>query len=203
MVGAEFFSVPLCTLQGFCSPVIQHSFNFKPNFIAMKKLFLLLAFTALTLSANAQTPLKYGYFSFSEALKAMPAYVVAERNMADLRAKYAEEGKRVEDEFNKKYEQFLDGQRDFAPSILQKRQAELQEMMEKNVAFKTESQRLLAQAEADSKASLKVRLRAIVARIGADRGYAFILNTDNDAVPYVNNAVGEDINALVKDAVRK
>ena len=203
MVGAEFFSVPLCTLQGFRSPIIQHSFNFKPNFIAMKKLFLLLAFTALTLSANAQTPLKYGYFSFSEALKAMPAYAVAERNMADLRAKYAEEGKRVEDEFNKKYEQFLDGQRDFAPSILQKRQAELQEMMEKNVAFKTESQRLLAQAEADSKVSLKVRLRAIVARIGADRGYAFILNTDNDAVPYVNNAVGEDINALVKDAVRK
>ena len=203
MVGAEFFSVPLCTLQGLRSPVIQHSFNFKPNFIAMKKLFLLLAFTALTLSANAQTSLKYGYFSFSEALKAMPAYAVAERNMADLRAKYAEEGKRVEDEFNKKYEQFLDGQRDFAPSILQKRQAELQEMMEKNVAFKTESQRLLAQAEADSKASLKVRLRAIVARIGADRGYAFILNTDNDAVPYVNNAVGEDINALVKDAVRK
>ena len=203
MVGAEFFSVPLCTLQGLCSLVIQHSFNFKPNFIAMKKLFLLLAFTVLTLSANAQTPLKYGYFSFSEALKAMPAYAVAERNMADLRAKYAEEGKRVEDEFNKKYELFLDGQRDFAPSILQKRQAELQEMMEKNVAFKTESQRLLAQAEADSKASLKVRLRAIVARIGADRGYAFILNTDNDAVPYVNNAVGEDINALVKDAVRK
>jgi len=203
VVGAEFFSVPLCTLQGLYSLVIRHSFNFKPNFIAMKKLFLLLAFTALTLSANAQTPLKYGYFSFSEALKAMPAYAVAERNMADLRAKYAEEGKRVEDEFNKKYEQFLDGQRDFAPSILQKRQAELQEMMEKNVAFKTESQRLLAQAEADSKASLKVRLRAIVARIGADRGYAFILNTDNDAVPYVNNAVGEDINALVKDAVRK
>ena len=42
--------------------------------------------------------------------------------------------------------------RDFAPSILQKRQAELQEMMEKNVAFKNESKRLLAQADA------KVRL---------------------------------------------
>ena len=164
----------------------------------MKKLFLAFAFMAMTLTASAQTPLKYGYFSFSEALKAMPAY-----DMASLRAKYEEEGKRVEDDFNKKYEQFLDGQRDFAPSILQKRQAELQEMMEKNVAFKNESKRLLAQADAESKAALKVRLRAIVARIGADRGYAFILNTDNDAVPYVNNAVGEDINALVKDAVKK
>lgn len=169
----------------------------------MKKLFLAFAFMTMTLTASAQTPLKYGYFSFSEALKAMPAYAIAERDMASLRAKYEEEGKRVEDEFNKKYEQFLDGQRDFAPSILQKRQAELQEMMEKNVAFKNESKRLLAQADAESKAALKVRLRAIVARIGADRGYAFILNTDNDAVPYVNNAVGEDINALVKDAVKK
>ena len=169
----------------------------------MKKLFLAFAFMAMTLTASAQTPFKYGYFSFSEALKAMPAYAIAERDMASLRAKYEEEGKRVEDDFNKKYEQFLDGQRDFAPSILQKRQAELQEMMEKNVAFKNESKRLLAQADAESKAALKVRLRAIVARIGADRGYAFILNTDNDAVPYVNNAVGEDINALVKDAVKK
>ena len=162
----------------------------------MKKLFLAFAYMAMTLTASAQTPLKYGYFSFSEALKAMPAYAIAERDMASLRAKYEEEGKRVEDDFNKKYEQFLDGQRDFAPSILQK-------MMEKNVAFKNESKRLLAQADAESKAALKVRLRAIVARIGADRGYAFILNTDNDAVPYVNNAVGEDINALVKDAVKK
>ena len=169
----------------------------------MKKLFLAFAFMAMTIAANAQTPLKYGYFSFSEALKAMPAYAIAERDMDSLRAKYEEEGKRVEEDFNKKYEQFLDGQRDFAPSILQKRQAELQEMIEKNVAFKKESKRLLDQADAESKAALKVRLRAIVARIGADHGYAFILNTDNDAVPYVNNAVGEDINAIVKDAVKK
>ena len=169
----------------------------------MKKLFLAFAFMAMTIAANAQTPLKYGYFSFSEALKAMPAYAIAERDMASLRAKYEEEGKRVEEDFNKKYEQFLDGQRDFAPSILQKRQAELQEMIEKNVAFKKESKHLLDQADTESKAALKVRLRAIVARIGADHGYAFILNTDNDAVPYVNNAVGEDINAIVKDAVKK
>lgn len=169
----------------------------------MKKLFLALTFMAMALTISAQSPLKYGYFSFSEALKAMLGYAVSERDMAALRAKYEEEGKRVEDDFNKKYEQFLDGQRDFAPLILQKRQAELQEMMEKNVAFKNESKRLLDQADAESKAALKVRLRAIVARIGAERGYAFILNTDNDAVPYVNNIVGEDINALVKDAVKR
>ncbi|MFW9607766.1 MAG: OmpH family outer membrane protein, partial [Prevotella sp.] len=39
--------------------------------------------------------------------------------------------------------------------------------------------------------------------IGDQRGYAFILNTDNDAVPYINNASGEDISAIVKDVINK
>ena len=169
----------------------------------MKKLFLFLAFVAFTFAANAQTTLKFGYFSFDDAMKQMPDYAVVQHNINDLQAKYDAETKRVEDEFNKKYEQFLDGQRDFAPTILQKRQAELQDMMEKNVAFKQESARLLAQAKKEAYDSLKVKLRIAVKVIGDQRGYAFILNTDNDAVPYINNASGEDISAIVKDVINK
>lgn len=169
----------------------------------MKKLFLFLAFVAFTFAANAQTTLKFGYFSFDDAMKKMPDYAVVQHNINDLQAKYDAETKRVEDEFNKKYEQFLDGQRDFAPTILQKRQAELQDMMEKNVAFKQESARLLAQAKKEAYDSLKVKLRLAVKVIGDQRGYAFILNTDNDAVPYINNASGEDISAIVKDVINK
>lgn len=169
----------------------------------MKKLFLFLAFVAFAFSVNAQASFKFGYFSFDNAIKQMPDYAVVQHNINDLQAKYDAETKRVEDEFNKKYEQFLDGQRDFAPSILQKRQAELQDMMEKNVAFKQESARLLSQAKQEAYDSLKVKLRLAVKVIGDQRGYAFILNTDNDAVPYINNATGEDISAIVKDVVNK
>ncbi len=49
--------------------------------------------------------------------------------------------KRATDEFNLKYEAFLDGLKDFAPAIRMKRQAELQELMEKNMAFKQEAAR--------------------------------------------------------------
>src|SRR3712207_8703903 len=84
-------------------------------------------------------------------------YSLIQRNMADLRAKYDAEMKRVEDEFNKKYEDFLDGQRNFAPSILKKRQAELQELIEKNAAFKKEAQELLKKAEKEALAPLKLK----------------------------------------------
>ncbi len=178
----------------------------------MKKLILFLFLAVITHSANAQaaTPaagltqggMRFGYFSYQKVFEAMPDYTIAKRNMDDLRIKYDNEMKRVEDEFNKKYEEFLEGQRDFAQSILQKRQAELQDLMEKNIAFKQEAKRLLKEAENEAYKPLKAKLSAALAKVGQERGLAFILNTDNQAVPYVNGAIGEDVTAAVKAAIR-
>lgn len=124
----------------------------------MKKNLLFLAFALFALSASAQQNpavgaqqattaaqpvLRFGYFSFEQVFHTMPGYAIAKHNMDELRGKYDEETKRVETEFNSKYEEFLDGQRSYAKSIFEKRQAELRELMEKNIAFKAEAARLL------------------------------------------------------------
>lgn len=165
----------------------------------MKKLFLLIVLGVLSLTANAQT--RFGYFSFDNVLKSMPDYVMAQRSINDLRQKYDAEMKRAEDEFNSKYEEFLDVQKDLVPAILRKRQAELQEMMQKNINFKNESQRLLKQAEADAFAPVKNKLYNALTKVGQAQGYAFILNTDGDAYPYVNPEMGEDATELIKEAL--
>lgn len=165
----------------------------------MKKLFLLIMLGVLSLTANAQT--RFGYFSFDNVLKSMPDYVMAQRSIDDLRQKYDAEMKRAEDEFNSKYEEFLDVQKDLVPAILRKRQAELQEMMQKNINFKNESQRLLKQAEADAFAPVKNKLYNALTKVGQAQGYAFILNTDGDACPYVNPEMGEDATELIKEAL--
>ncbi|MDD6495309.1 MAG: OmpH family outer membrane protein [Prevotella stercorea] len=165
----------------------------------MKKLFLLIVLGVLSLTANAQT--RFGYFSFDNVLKSMPDYVMAQRSIDDLRQKYDAEMKRAEDEFNSKYEEFLDVQKDLVPAILRKRQAELQEMMQKNINFKNESQRLLKQAEADAFAPVKNKLYNALTKVGQAQGYAFILNTDGDACPYVNPEMGEDATELIKKAL--
>lgn len=165
----------------------------------MKKLFLLIVLGVLSLTANAQT--RFGYFSFDNVLKSMPDYVMAQRSIEDLRQKYDAEMKRAEDEFNSKYEEFLDVQKDLVPAILRKRQAELQEMMQKNINFKNESQRLLKQAEADAFAPVKNKLYNALTKVGQAQGYAFILNTDGDACPYVNPEMGEDATELIKEAL--
>ena len=163
----------------------------------MKRYFLVLMIALLPLFASAQQ-LRFGYFSFKEAFQSMPEYAVAQKNLEILRSKYDAETKRVEEEFNKDYEEFLDGQKDFAPSILKKRQNELRELMEKNIAFKEESIRLLQ--------CLSLLLLLLVSvYLHADygwKGYIFILNTDAQSVPYIDTYFGEDINTLVQTALK-
>ena len=104
------------------------------------------------------TLLLYGYVSYNDVLQSMPEIEQAQKSLETLRSKYDVEMKRSEDEFNAKYEEFLEAQRDLVPSILRKRQAELQDMMDKNTAFRAEARRLLAQAESDAYAPLHAKL---------------------------------------------
>ena len=99
----------------------------------MKKtiLFLLLTVVSLAVSAQDAQPkdsvaFKFGYLSYDSVMVAVPDYTELKTNMAQLREQYEAEQKRVENDFNKKYEEFLDGQASFPKTILQKRQSELQ-----------------------------------------------------------------------------
>lgn len=150
----------------------------------------------------AGNAIRFGYLSCDSVLHSMPEYNAAMKNLKELKAKYDSEMKRVEDEFNNKYELFLEGQSDFAPSIRQKRQAELQELMEKNMAFKEEARRLLEKAKLEALTPLKKTIQATITRIGQQRGLAFVVNTDGGNMPYLSTIMGEDITEEVIKASR-
>ena len=156
----------------------------------------------LGLSAQENNTFRFGYLSYEQALKSVPQYAIMKKQLADLEAQYQAETKRVEDEFNRKYEEFLEGQREFPKTILQKRQVELQELMEKNIAFKEEGRQELAAAEEEMTAPIKTRLSETIAKIAKERGLAFVLNTDSNACPFIDPTMGEDINTLVQDALK-
>ena len=158
---------------------------------------------ALTVSAQeVVSGFRFGYLSYEAALQAMPEYAVVQKKMADLRQQFQAETLRVEDEFNRKYEEFLEGQREFPKTILQKRQTELQELMERNIKFKENSQEELSNTEKSLMAPLKIRLIETIGKIGRDRGYAFIVDTDNQALPFINPAMGDDVTQFVQNALK-
>ena len=145
---------------------------------------------------------RFGYLSYETVLKSMADYAQVQQKMDALRRQFQAETLRVEDEFNLKYEEFLEGQRDFPKTILQKRQTELQELMTRNIRFKEESKQELEQTEKLLMAPLKIRLIEQLGTIARERGYAFIVDTDQKALPYINPSMGDDITQMVQDALK-
>ena len=156
----------------------------------------------LGISAQENNIFRFGYLSYEGAIQSMPDYAIVQKKMKALQEQYLAETLRVEDEFNRKYEDFLEGQRDFPRTILQKRQTELQELMEKNIQFKEQGRQELADAEREAMAPLRIRLIELLSTIGREKGYAFIYDTDTKALPFLNISFGEDINQLVQDALK-
>ena len=91
---------------------------------------------------------------------------------------------------------------EFPKTILQKRQTELQELLDKNLEFKEHSRMELEKAEQDLMAPLKIRLIEVLGNIGRQCGYAFIVDTDVKALPFINPAMGIDLNQQVQDALK-
>ena len=170
----------------------------------MKRLATIVIILCVFLGVSAQENniFRFGYLSYEQALKSMHDYAIVQQKMTTLQSQYQAETMRVEEEFNRKYEEFLEGQREFPKTILQKRQTELQELMEKNIAFKEESRQLLATEEEEAMAPLKIRLAETIARIAKEHGLALVINTDSNACPFIDPMMGEDINMLVQDALK-
>lgn len=165
----------------------------------MKK-FLLVIFACITMAAQAQDnapALKFGFLSYDLALKSMKDYATVQMRMDSLRSAFNAEMQRVEDEFNRKYEDFLEGQKDFPRTILLKRQTELQEMMQKNIDFKQQLQRELTDTEAQLMAPLRIHLNEAIATIAREQGLVLVINTDANACPFIEPTVGIDVNELV------
>ena len=172
----------------------------------MKKVIFVAVMVLMGLSGYAQTEntgFKFGYLSIDSVLQSMPEYAQMQQDMATMRQQYEAEMKRVEDDFNKKYEEFLDGQKNFPKTILQKRQSELQEMLDKNIAVKKEGLQMLNDTEKTQKDVILMMIDMAVKTIGMQRGYAFILNTDANATPWLNPAMGEDITKAVKEMLKE
>lgn len=159
----------------------------------MKKLLIaLLAFLPMTALAQ-----QFGYMDYDSVLKQMPAYAQAQQEIANLKDQYQKEMNRSEEEFNRKYNDFLDGQKSFADNIRVRRQKELQGLYESGVAFRKECETQLKKAEEDMLNTLKMTLNQAVGEVGNEMNLEYILNTSEHALLYAGPN-GSDITEKVK-----
>lgn len=162
----------------------------------------LVLMACVLLSPRAFAQYKYGYLNYTSLLTAMPEYAEAQKNLQELRQKYAAETRHNEELFNKMYTDYLQGQRDFPQTILLKRQRELQDEMQKGISFREEATRLLRQAEADLTAPARALLDSAITLVGNEKGYEYILNTENNAYPFIHSGAGENAAPYVLERLK-
>mgnify|MGYP003290557517 CR=1 FL=1 len=159
-----------------------------------RNLFVLLAFVAV--SAMAQS--KFGYVSYKELVKSLPEYNIVQGHLDDLQAKYEAEVERSDREFNQKYADFIEGQSQFPDNIRIKRHKELQELMEKSMAFKDEVRCVMRDARHEMMQPLHEKVDEAVMKVCVDGDYDYVLNTDDKAYIAINPRSGTDITEQVK-----
>lgn len=167
----------------------------------MKKNLLLLLLSFIMLPISAQQ-MKIGYFSYEAVLKAVPEFIAATASVENLKKQYDAEIQIAQKDFNEKYENFIENQNGMASAIREKRQSELQSILERNMTFKQESDRLLAKAKEEAFAPLLAKLDNAIKALGSEKEFIAILNTDNNAVPYINPALGEDVTDILIDKIK-
>ena len=165
--------------------------------IEMRKIFLLLMFTPLFLSAQN----KFGFYSHSEVLLAIPEYAQAVEEFEMLKQRCNAEIERNEQELTRKYVAFLDGQQDFPEPILRKRQKELQQMVDNSVLFRDRLKSWLSQAKDSLFAPYNAMVDSALARVCIRMDLAYAIDSDEVKYRYINPKYGEEITSLVLDEV--
>ena len=139
----------------------------------------------------------FGQISTSRILARMPQYQAVQKNLKALKEQYEAEAKKSENEFQRKFEEFMHGQKEFPKTILEKRQNELQNMLETNASFRIKVQALLKEAEASMMADVKAELNDAITIVAQEKGISIVYDLDGGSVPYIVPGLATDITAAV------
>lgn len=154
---------------------------------------ILLSFSVLISAQNG----KFGYIDYNGTLKLMPDYIDAEVNLQKIQADYREEIERSKREFERQYIEFMLEQAELSPSIVAKRQKELQLLMDNNAQFRDNVQAELESKRDELLIPIKKKLLQAISEVCKENDLDYVIDTGAGAYLYVNQDKAVDISVQV------
>ena len=163
----------------------------------MKKLIVLLLMI-LPLGAIAQE-VKIAFVKTQEVFMAMPEVSGMEKQMADLSEKYRVELKQMQDEYQKKYSDFVAQQDSLTENIKLRRMQEIQDIQERMDNFVQVAQQDVQKKQQELLQPIQQKLHEAIQKVGEEKGYTYIIDPAAllytgtnavDATPFVRTKLG-------------
>lgn len=160
----------------------------------MKKV-ILSALLFLPLSLFAQ---KFGHFDSSVIVKAMPEYSQSQTEIQNLSNQFEDEIKRMQDELQKKSQEY-DRQHDSLPdNVKKRREQELQELYQRIQQTTQDDRDSLQSASAKKMQEITQKIVAAVKAVGDEGKYVYIMDTTG-GIPYISQTLSEDVTKKIRE----
>lgn len=163
----------------------------------MLKKFALVLMLILPMGVFAQN-LKFGHINAMEIVNAMPEYTKAQNDLKALSDQLGKELQRTQEEFNKKYQEFMQTKDSLPVNIAERRQKELEDMMQRQQQFQEKAEQDMQKAQGDLMAPVYKKLDDAIKAVGASEGVVYIFDLARTAIPYVNESQSINLNTKVK-----
>lgn len=161
----------------------------------LKKITLLATMFILPLGAMAQS--KFAHMNSQEVITAMPEYTKAQADLDKMSKDYQTEMQRTQEEFNKKYQEFLQQADSLPKNIAERRQKELQDMAQRQEQFQQEAYQSMQKAQQDAMTPIYQKLDQAIQAVGKAEGVIYIFDIARTPVAYIGTE-SIDVTAKVK-----
>ena len=163
-----------------------------------KRFFLTLIVFATVMCAstlNAQN--NVAYVNTLDIINSMPDKTSATERLNTLSENYKQELQVMQNEYNKKYSDFITYQENLAESIKLRRMQELTDLENQIQEFTKIAQKDIEEHEQQLLEPIKLKVKEAIKTVGIEQNYTVIYDLDNPSIMFVTpNAI--DANQLVK-----
>ena len=155
----------------------------------IKKILFVAAVAISAFGAQAQA--KIGNVNSQEIFTLMPEVKAAETTLNEVQTKYQNEYKALQDEFDKKFNEYQALDKETPDAIRQRREGELQELQ-------TKIQNFSSVAAQDMQQQQQRLMAPAIKAVGEENGFTYILDVNSGTIVYTGkDAI--DVTPLVKD----
>ena len=163
----------------------------------MKK-FVIAILMIAPLSMNAQ---KFAHFNSADILPNMKEYVTATEEIQAMAKQYEDDMKLMQEELQKKGDEYQKEQANLLENVRQRREQELQDLYQRLQQSYQDNQQALEKARQEKLGAINEKVMAAVKKIGEAGGYVYVVDLNIGAIPFVNTQLSTDISDQIKKEV--
>lgn len=153
---------------------------------------------ALILAPMAVFAQKFGHVDSSTIIQLMPEYTSAQTELNTLQKQYEDELKYLQDELQKKSDDYEAQAATLPDNIKQRREQELNDLYTKMTQFYQDSQQNLQNKSQQLMQDITGKVLKAIQSVGEENSYICIFDKSDGVIPFINTTITDDVTDKVK-----